>query len=302
MQSPLIFNINKYAINDGPGIRMTIFLKGCPLNCAWCHNPESQNSGIQKLYTKLKCIGCMECVKACPNDACELTIDGIKTDPSRCQLCGICAEVCPTKATEMAGKEYSTDELLKIIEKERHFFDQSGGGITISGGEPLIYHDFMNDLFDKCGELKIHRAIDTSGFVKTDFLLTIAEKTELFLYDIKLMDSVNHKNWTGVGNELILSNLRVLSEKGANIEIRIPLIKGVNDDYENISKTAEFIHSLPGEKKKISILPYHKIAIKKYEKLGLDYEEHGMSEPSVEEQKHILGIFYKYGLEAKIGG
>jgi pyruvate formate lyase activating enzyme len=302
MQFPLVFNINKYAINDCPGIRMTIFLKGCPLQCAWCHNPESQNSGVQKMYTTSKCIGCLECVKACPNDACELTSEGIKTDILQCQVCGICAEVCPTKATEIAGKEYTTDELLKIIEKERLFFDQSGGGITISGGEPMIYHDFVNELFDKCGELKIHRAIDTSGFIKTDFLLSIAEKTELFLYDIKLIDSVKHKKWTGVGNELILSNLRVLSEKGANIDIRIPLIKGVNDDNENISKTAEFILSLAGEKKKISLLPYHKIAMKKYEKLGLFYSDEEMSEPTIDEIIQITRILQSYGLEVKTGG
>ncbi|MGE5355759.1 MAG: glycyl-radical enzyme activating protein [Deltaproteobacteria bacterium] len=300
--NPLIFKINRYSINDGPGIRMTIFLKGCPLSCKWCHNPESQQAGKQKLYTKSRCIGCEECVKNCPEDACITGPGGIITDRSKCKICGICAEVCPTKATEMSGSEYSMNELLSLVEKERPFFDISGGGITISGGEPMLHHSFVKNFLDECGNLKIHRTIDTSGFIKKEILLDIANRSDLFLYDLKIMDTDKHKKWTGVGNELILSNLEALSESGAEIEIRIPLINGVNTDDENIIRSAEYILALPGKKKNVSILPYHKTALKKYEKLGISYEEQGMSEPSTEEQSHIITIFQSFGLDVKIGG
>jgi pyruvate formate lyase activating enzyme len=206
MQSGRVFDIKRYAINDGPGIRVTIFLKGCPLACRWCHNPESISPEVQKLYTASKCIGCGECVKVCPLQACELTEEGIKTNADLCDVCGKCAEVCPAKATEMSGQYESVDDLMAVIEKERPFFEQSGGGVTFSGGEPLLYPKFLTEILDACGERSIHRAVDTAGLAKKDVLLKIASRTDLFLFDLKLMDSEKHKNWTGVGNEVILDN------------------------------------------------------------------------------------------------
>lgn len=302
MSQPLIFDIKRYAINDGPGIRITIFLKGCPLSCDWCHNPESQSTKMQKMYTNTKCIGCEKCVEACEQNACTLTPNGIVTDPNACILCGKCAEVCPTKATEMSGELQSIDQIVEAIERETVFFDQSNGGVTISGGEPLMHSDFLIKLLDACGEKNIHRVVDTTGFAKTKTLLEVAERTEHFLFDLKMMDDKKHKEYTGVGNEVILKNLKVLSESGASINIRIPLIKGVNDDDENIEQTARFIASLKGKKKKINILPYHGIAAKKYEKLGLLYNERSMAEPSVEVQRKVIQKFEEYGLEAMIGG
>lgn len=300
--NPLIFKINRYSVNDGPGIRMTIFLKGCPLNCKWCHNPESQQAGKQKLYTKSRCIGCEECVKNCPEQACIMGKDGIFTDNSKCNICGICAEVCPSKATEISGSEYTINELLTLVEKDRHFFNISGGGITISGGEPMLHHAFVKIFLDECGKQKIHRTIDTSGYIKKEILLDIAERTDLFLYDLKIMDPGKHKKWTGVGNELILSNLRALSESGAEIEIRLPLIKGVNTDLKNLENTAELILSLKGKRKSINLLPYHRIGIKKFEMLGLNYEENGMTEISETDLKEIKDIFSSYGIETQTGG
>ncbi len=196
----LVFDVMRYAINDGPGIRVTIFLKGCPLACRWCHNPESISPGVQKMYSKNKCIGCGECVSICPAQACELTADGIVTDSSACLRCGQCAEACPASASEMSGHYETVAELLKVIEDERPFFDQSGGGVTFSGGEPLLHPGFLIEILDACGRLNIHRTIDTSGLTSTQNLLEVAKRTDLFLYDLKLMDSEKHKQWTGVGN------------------------------------------------------------------------------------------------------
>ena len=299
---PLIFDIKRYAINDGPGIRMTIFTKGCPLSCVWCHNPESQSPHGQKMYTADKCIGCLACVEACPENACELKPNGIVTDPELCKLCGTCAEVCPTKATEMTGQIISKEELFAKIENERVFFDQSGGGVTFSGGEPLQHADYLIEMLDELGERGIHRVVDTTGLAKTETLLKVASRTDHFLYDLKLMDSTKHKAWTGVPNEKILENLQILAETGATINIRIPLIKGVNADEENIRQTAEFVANLAGEKKTVNLLPYHNIAARKYQKLGGEYDPSGMETPSKAEQERCIEIFAEHGLEAIVGG
>ncbi len=254
------------------------------------------------MYTADKCIGCQSCVDACPENACELTPNGIVTDPELCKLCGICAEVCPTKATEMTGKLIPKEELFAKIENERVFFDQSGGGVTFSGGEPLQHADYLIEMLDECGRRGIHRTVDTTGLAKTETLLRVARSTDHFLYDLKLMDSTKHKAWTGIPNEKILENLQVLAETGAKINIRIPLIKGVNADEENIRATAEFVANLAGEKKTVNLLPYHNIAARKYQKLGGEYNAGNMKEPSEEEQERCVAIFAEYGLEAIIGG
>ena len=302
MQEGRVFDIKRYAINDGPGIRVTIFLKGCPLACRWCHNPESMSPKIQKLYTASKCIGCGECVKACPLQACELTEAGIKTNFDLCDLCGKCAEVCPAKATEMSGQYESVDDLMVVIEKERPFFEQSGGGVTFSGGEPLLYPKFLTEILDACGKRGIHRAVDTSGSAKKDVLLKIAERTDLFLFDLKLMDSEKHREWTGVGNEVILDNLHALAETGAAIQIRIPLIAGINADDGNIEASAVFVAALPGEKKPINLLPYHDVGQGKDIKLGQSRDLNGMAEPSTADLERVIRIFGDHGLSATIGG
>ncbi|SEA59993.1 pyruvate formate lyase activating enzyme [Desulfuromusa kysingii] len=302
MQQPLIFDIKRYAINDGPGIRIVIFFKGCPLSCLWCHNPESIALQPQKLFTQNKCIGCGECVRVCPQQACQLTAAGIVTDPQRCDFAGRCAEVCPTLATEISGYHKTVPELLKIIETERTLFDQSGGGVTFSGGEPLLHPNYLSEILDQCGRNQIHRTVDTCGFVSQATLLEVSKRTDLFLYDLKLMDSDKHKAYTGVDNTLILSNLKALAKTGVDIQIRIPLIKGVNSDRENLTATAKFIASLAGEKKAISLLPYHATASHKYQKLGQSYLHDNLKEPDSTELETAIDCFLTHNLVATVGG
>jgi pyruvate formate lyase activating enzyme len=311
---PLIFDIRRYSINDGPGIRITIFMKGCPLRCAWCHNPESQSPKVQKLYTASKCIGAQDCIEVCPENALTLTPNGIVTDYEKCTLCGKCAEACPTKAMEMSGKLYGVEDLMKIIERERVHIEHSDGGVTFSGGEPLMHPDFLIEMLKACGEKGLHRAVDTCGFASTETLLEVAKHTDLFLYDLKLMDPVQHKKWTGVDNRLILKNLKILAEAGANINIRIPFIKYVNTGIKEITGMAEFVADLQSSKKRglettsplqkmlVNLLPYHNIASGKYKKLEMFYDSAAMDEPTAENLKSAVEIFGKYGIEVEIGG
>lgn len=302
MHDSLIFDIKRYAINDGPGIRVVIFFKGCNLHCAWCHNPESISSKVEKMYAPAKCIKCGSCVAACPENAITLTTNGIVTNPDLCKICGKCAEVCPTKAIEMSGKVMTVPEIIDIIEKERIFFDQSGGGVTFSGGEPLIHSKMLFELLDECRKRKIHTAVDTAGNVSADIILEAAKKTDLFLYDLKMMDSGLHKKWVNTSNERILQNLKTISETGAHIIIRIPLIGGVNDTIQNIEQTAKFISELAGEKKEVNLLPYHNIAQNKYMKLGKsdDFEE--LLEPDKSAIARAISKFDEYGVKATVGG
>jgi pyruvate formate lyase activating enzyme len=302
MPEPLIFDIKRYAINDGPGIRIVIFLKGCNLNCAWCHNPEGISSVSERLYAPVKCIKCRTCVIACPQKALSLTSEGIVTNAQLCKLCGQCADVCPTIAIEFSGKRQTITQIMDEIEKERIFFDQSGGGVTFSGGEPLFHAGFLIELLDQCGRLGIHRTVDTAGLSNTSVLLEVAKRTDLFLYDLKMMNSDRHQRWTGVPNEKILENLKALSQTGAKIIIRIPLIGGVNDDSLNITDTAQFISTLAGEPKTVNLLPYHKIAQSKYDKLGRSDEFMLLNEPTNEAQLRAIAIFQEFGIEASIGG
>lgn len=257
---------------------------------------------MQKLYSKAKCIGCGTCVENCPKDALTLTAEGIVTDAGLCDLCGICAGVCPTKAMEMSGQQVTVEEVMRRVRRETVMMDHSEGGVTISGGEPMMQSDFLIGLLDALGKEGIHRAVDTTGLSKTETLLEVAKRTDLFLYDLKVMDPEKHKKFTGVTNAGILNNLTILAGTGARINVRIPLIQGVNADEDNIRKSARFIASLPGEKKLVSLLPYHNIAIHKYGKLGQEYDQGEMEEPSPADIAMAVRVFGEFGLEAVVGG
>ena len=302
MQTGLIFDIKKYAINDGPGIRLTVFFKGCNLACEWCHNPESISPKVQKMYSASKCIGAVKCIENCPNDALKMTEEGIVTDYNVCNFCGICAEACPTKAFEMLGNFMPVADLMKVIDNEAAFFDQSGGGVTFSGGEPLMHADYLLQILKACGKRYYHRVVDTTAFSSLETILEVANHTELFLIDLKVIDEETHKHFTGVSNKKILSNIKELAKTDVDIIFRMPLIKDVNASHENIIKTAEFINSLQGNRNVINLLPYHKVAENKHKKLGNLSGFVEFIAPNENEIEEIISSFNAYGIKASVGG
>lgn len=300
MNKATIFNIQKFSVHDGPGIRTTVFFKGCPLRCLWCHNPESQNTKKEMLYDREKCTLCGTCVHVCPQKALKIENDRVVMDEDKCDFCGKCVVYCMYGAREIAGKDYTVDEVVNAVLKDRVFYEQSKGGVTLSGGEPLVQIDFVEELLKRLKEEKIHTAVDTCGAVSFEILARAAKYTDLFLYDLKLMDDDKHKEFIGASNKNIIENLVKLSKIHGNINIRMPIIEGVNADISHIEKVLELIEGL--NIKKVNLLPYHDIAKHKYKKLGMTYEGERMSKPSDEKMNSFKDMFAKRGYEVKIGG
>ena len=300
MTKGIIFNIQRYSIHDGPGIRTTVFLKGCPLNCWWCQNPESQLSGQEMVFWEDRCIGCGVCSLNCPSGAIQMENKKPVTDKNKCNLCGECSRICPTQAREMIGEKLTAEEIIKEVEKDLVFYEESGGGVTFSGGEPLGQPEFLESLLICCQKKKIHTAVDTSGYISWEILNKIHSKVNLFLYDLKIMNSKRHKKYTGVSNELILENLKKLSSVHNNIFVRFPVIPGINDDYQNIKEMGEFLSSL--KVTQVNLLPYHYIGVDKYKRLGKTYKLVTTQPPSEEKLSEVSAILRKFNLNVKLRG
>lgn len=298
-----LFDIKRYAINDGPGIRTTLFFLGCPLRCVWCHNPESWEARPHKTFKEKKCIGCKSCVEACPVSNEE---SFIFQSSSECLRCGRCAEACPTKALEMCGRLWTMDELMAEIEKERDVMQDSGGGVTLCGGEPLMQGEAALAVLEELGRRGFHRTVDTSLYASPQLVREVARHCELFLVDLKIMDAGLHRRYTGVANDHILDNLRLLSTLSTPFYIRIPLIEGINADAQNIEATADFLDRLPSYNGLlgINLLPYHDVGRDKHRRLGSVYNPGGipMSVPSDATLKRAVEQFAKHGYQASVGG
>ena len=274
MPTATIFDIERNSFVDGPGIRTTVFFKGCNLKCAWCHNPESQDFKPQMMFYKDKCKGCGKCKEICPT-----------TD--NCMLCGKCCIYCPVDARKVCGKEYTVDEVFSEIIKDKSYYENSGGGVTFSGGECMLQIDFLLEILKKCKENGIHTAVDTAGYIPFEKFERILPYTDLFLYDIKLFDDEKHKKYVGVSNGLILENLKKLFKTGAKVWIRIPVIADVNDSIEEIEKIKDFLLEY-GKVEKVELLPYHAMGENKYGAIGKDVQK--FSAPSVNKMNELRKI------------
>ena len=251
MITATIFDIERNSLVDGPGIRTTVFFKGCNLKCAWCHNPESQDFKPQMMFYKDKCKWCGKCKDVCPT-------------PKSCTLCGKCTFYCPIDARKVCGKEYTVDEVFAEIIKDKSYYDNSDGGVTFSGGECMLQIDFLAEILKKCKENGIRTAVDTAGHIPFENFEKILPYTDLFLYDIKIFDNEKHEKYIGVGNKLILENLKKLFNVGAKIWIRIPVIADINDNTREIQKIKNFLNSCK-KPEKIELLPYHAMGENKYQ-------------------------------------
>ncbi len=293
MNKAMIFNIQKFSLHDGPGIRTTVFFKGCPLTCLWCHNPESQNIRQEMLYDREKCVMCGMCAKVCPRKAITNVNNSMVTDLEKCDFCGECVIYCIPGAREIAGAGYTVQEVVREVLKDRVFYEESNGGVTLSGGEPLVQIDFVEELLRSLKEEGIHTAVDTCGAIPFEDLERAANYTDLFLYDLKLTDDAKHIEFTGASNQDIIENLKKLTQIHDNIHLRMPIIEGVNAESSHIERTMELIDGL--NIKQVDLLPYHSIAKHKYKKLGREYEESRMQVPSQETMNHFRDMLAKKG-------
>lgn len=295
----IITNIQGYSIHDGPGIRTVVFLKGCPLRCKWCANPEGISPGIQIGFISNLCTKCHRCFSVCPENA--LTDNGAqhRIDDSRCTACGKCVEACDYKALVRYGAEMSLPEVFDEVYRDKMFYDTSGGGVTVSGGEPLLQAPFVRALFELCKDAGITTCVETSGYVPAQNLLAVLPLTDYILFDIKHMDPEVHRQFTGQSNDIVLKNAALAFEKGADIIFRIPLIPSVNDDDTNIAATAEFVKSL-SEKPRIQLMPYHRLGDSKYKALNLQNCMHDKQVMTPEQIERVKQSFVSYGVNCSV--
>ncbi|MCM3765648.1 choline TMA-lyase-activating enzyme [Neobacillus niacini] len=298
-----IFNVQKYNMFDGPGVRTIVFFKGCPLRCKWCANPEGLDRKYQVMLKQSVCTDCGACVPVCPVGMLDLSKGKLEVSSDiDCTGCRKCIDVCPESALSIAGEAKTISELLEIVEEDRLFYEMSGGGITLGGGEVLMQPEAAVNLLIACKKVGINTAIETSGYAKLDSVLQVAEFTDLFLYDIKHMGSERHFELTGVRNERILNNLSELLKRRYNVQIRMPLLKGYNDGKEEIDQVIQFLLPYKDFKnfKGIDLLPYHKFGVNKYSQLGKEYQIAGNPIMTEIDMSRIEGWFKQYDFPVKV--
>jgi pyruvate formate lyase activating enzyme len=291
MERGFVFNIQRFSVHDGPGLRTTVFLKGCPARCPWCHNPESQSHAPELLTFPERCIDCGTCRGVCPHG----------TDPARCTACGRCAEACPANAREIAGREMTVNDVMEVVTRDRVFYEESGGGVTFSGGEPFAQPAFLRALLVAARREGLATAVDTCGFAGRDLLLELAPFVDLFLYDLKMLDPERHLRVIGVPLAPILSNLEAIAAGASRIWLRVPIVPSFTDSESDLQALAALAAS-HGAIRQISLLPYHATGMGKFRRLHKDYELAHISPPDRERMEHIAGLFRARGLDARIGG
>lgn len=300
MNRGIITNIQRFSINDGPGIRTTVFLKGCPLRCKWCHNPETHKANIELMYDKSKCVLCRQCVDVCSSSAISINDIIINWDSAKCTRCGGCIEACDNGAISFVGREESPESVIDIVLKDTAFFDETGGGVTFTGGEPFNQHDVLMSLLKMSSDEYLHTCVETCGYTSLDKIKEAMPYVDLFLYDVKLVCDQKHKKYTGVSNKTIIENLIYLISNGADVEVRIPLISNNDGLLEDGSEMAELLESVGA--KKVWILPYHNYGVYKYERLNMPYNTNMFRKPSSDEIALYANKLRYKGLDVLIEG
>ncbi|WP_425059874.1 Choline trimethylamine-lyase activating enzyme [Sporomusa carbonis] len=294
-----IFNIQRYSIHDGRGIRTLVFFKGCPLHCVWCANPESQSFNNEITILQNRCFRCEKCVRSCPVNAITITPTGVVINRTECTLCGRCTKICYAECLQEIGKQYTVMEALEEIQGDLVFYESSGGGVTFSGGEPFAQADFLYALLQKCKEHGIDTAIETCGFAPFEKIERCLPYLDTVLFDIKHLDNEAHKQLTGVENMLILANLRKIAATGVDIVIRVPVIPGLNDSLEHLSQIASFARELGIAE--IHLLPYHDFGRPKYFRLGQEYKL-DIEPPTKDNMEELQRTLSQLGISVEIGG
>jgi len=297
----IVTDIQRFSVHDGPGIRTTVFLKGCNLRCAWCHNPETLRPGPQLQVLPDKCIGCDACLEACPRDAHEVTGGRRVFHRDRCTACGACAEVCYSGALVLVGREMTAREVMAEVLEDRVFYENSGGGVTLSGGEPLCQREFTLDILGRARAEGIHTAVETNLAAPWQDVAALLPVTDLFLVDVKVMDPAEHERWTGEPNESVLENARRLSREGVPMVVRTPVVPGVNDTVEQVGAVADFIRGF-GCLEYYELLPYHPLGTGKYRSLGMDYAMEGLARPEADVMQALAAAAGERGMAVRIAG
>jgi pyruvate formate lyase activating enzyme len=293
----LVFNIQNYSIHDGPGIRTIVFLKGCPLSCLWCCNPESISSQPELGFRQSLCNGCGQCVSVCPSKALSLAegTNDLKIDRVLCDNCGACVEVCAPKALIIYGQKMTVEEVVNEVLKDAPFYRRSGGGVTVSGGEPLRQPEFLLGILKACRQAGLHTAIETSGYCSSRTFSSVLDQIDHVMFDLKVMDAERHLELTGKKNDLILKNARLLAKARCTVQPRMPLIPGINDSEDNLSMLASFLHSVGW--RSVELMPYHEFARSKYAALGRPYKMDNVPTAKPEDAEKVSKLLKKHGIE-----